>query len=277
MMVSDKMLLTELKEQLSAVSSEARSWIDENCTNIGSPGEIYLTFSMVPRFVPRNSFPAAETARFFSLLQEFGHNPDNWTCDQVGRLIVLLSAGSFEKETFVAIIRQLLDTADVYEQVSIYKSLMFLPFKDLLTQRVVDGVRTNINDVFEAIALENAYPGTYFDELAWNQLVLKSLFTAKPIRKIIGIDRRNNPRLAKMALGLAHERWAAGRMVNPDLWRLMDGYLNEKNTDEIKRLLSGTDMEKKAAILLCRNSNEPAIARLVDAGITVDYTWDDIH
>jgi len=277
MIVSDEILIGELKDQLCAINPEIRSWLNENCARLVSPGEIYLTFSMVPRFVPRNSFQAGETGRFHILLRELGHNPDNWTCDQVGRLIVLLSAGRFEGESFAAIIRQLLDTADIYEQVSIYKSLMFLPFKDLLVERVVDGVRTNINDVFEAIALENAYPGTYFEELAWNQLVLKALFTSKPIRKIIGIDKRNNPRLARMALGLAHERRAAGRMVNPDLWRLMRGYLDEKNIEEIKRLLSGTDMEKKAAILLCREAVEPAIAGLIATDTVVDFTWDDIN
>ena len=277
MIVYNEILIDELKDQLCAVNPEVRGWLDENCPKLVSPGDIYLTFSMVPRFVARSSFPVEKVGSFYTILRELGHNSDNWTCDQIGRLIVLLSAGRFEGESFAAVIRQLLDTADIYEQVSIYKSLMFLPFRDLLVARVVDGVRTNVNDVFEAIALENAYPATYFDELSWNQLVLKALFTSKPIRKIISIDKRNNPRLARMALGLACERRAAGRVVNPDLWRLMDGYLDEKNTEDIKQLLSGTDMEKKAAILLCSSSVEPTIARLVAADVVVNYTWDDIN
>lgn len=273
----DKSFLGELKILLRELSPDSLRWLEERCEKAVAPGEIYLAFSMVPRFVPREPVMPDTRNGFFIYLKELGHSVDHWTGDQIGRLMLLLSASRLEPEAYAKVISQLLDTGDIYEQVTIYKCLMFLPSRALLVNRVVDGVRTNINDVFEAIALGNAYPSIYFDELAWNQMVLKALFTSKPIRKIIGIDDRKNPRLAKMALGLAHERWAAGRMVNPDLWRLVGPYLDESHTEDLKCLLSGSEMERKAAALLCRESSNPLIAGMLPVDEVVDYTWEDIR
>jgi hypothetical protein len=71
--------------------------------------------------------------------------------------------------------------------------------------------------VFEAIACDNVYPERHFTELAYNQLVLKSLFLEVPLARVRGLATRARPELARMVLDYAAERRAAGRRVPADL------------------------------------------------------------
>ena len=43
--------------------------------------------------------------------------------------------------------------------------------------------------MFQAIACHNPYPSDYFDEAAWNQMVVKCVFVGAPIGAIIGLMR----------------------------------------------------------------------------------------
>jgi hypothetical protein len=74
--------------------------------------------------------------------------------------------------------------------------------------------------VFEAIACENPYPAAHFPELNFNQMVLKALFTGVALERVIGLDGRVTPELARMANDYASERRAAGRSVPADIWRV---------------------------------------------------------
>src|SRR5262249_39079169 len=61
------------------------------------------------------------------------------------------------------------------------------------------------------IACHNPYPFDYFDEAAWNQMVVKCVFTGAPINSIVGLDQRRNPELLQMLRDLVSELHAAGR------------------------------------------------------------------
>jgi hypothetical protein len=76
---------------------------------------------------------------------------------------------------------------------------------------------------------ENPYPSKHLDEPAWNQMVLKAFFTEKNVERITGLDERANERLASILVDYAQERQSAHRTVNPQLWRLVEKFVDVNN------------------------------------------------
>ncbi len=75
------------------------------------------------------------------------------------------------------------------------------------------------------------------------------------------MDERANARLANTLSDYANERFAAGRPVNPQLWRCVYRFMNEEIFQNIKRIFhSENAIEKEAAALACYYSNyQPAL------------------
>jgi len=141
---------------------------------------------------------------------------------------------------------KLCQSADVNELVAFYKALPLLPFPEAHAARAAEGVRTNITDVFRAVAHKNSYPAEHFDEVAWNTMVLKALFIGVPLHPIVGLDERANPRLMRMLCDYAHERWAAGRDVSPELWRCVGPHADEAAIADLKRVIETGREEERA-------------------------------
>jgi hypothetical protein len=138
------------------------------------------------------------------------------------------------------------------ELVALYSSLPFLAYPEAWKFRCTEGIRSNIATVLEAIMYDNPYPAGYLDEPAWNQMVLKAFFTEKNVDRISGLDERANKNLANILVDYAHERWAAHRSVDPQLWRLVGKFIDEQNFPDIQKLYAdGALPEKKAAALAC--------------------------
>ena len=139
--------------------------------------------------------------------------------------------------------------------------------------------------VFDAIALHNPYPEKYFSELAWNQLVLKTIFNDKPIHFIEGLQNRANEKLAVTLSDFAHERWAAGRSVPAQVWRLTGKYLTPALLPDMQHLFdSEKEEDRKAAALACNEATLPAanylLAKYTDLEKSVKsgaLTWADLE
>ena len=58
-------------------------------------------------------------------------------------------------------------------------------------------------------------------------MVLKALFVETTLAPIVGLDERANPELARILRDYAHERWAAGRPVSPELWRCVGPFATD--------------------------------------------------
>ena len=152
---------------------------------------------------------------------------------------------------------QLCATADVDELVAFYLGLAVYPDPPRHRLRAAEGLRTNMSVVFESVAHRNPYPAEQLSEEAWNQMVLKALFIGSPLHPIVGLDRRANSVLARMLCDYAHERWAAGRPVSPELWRCVGPFASGPLLADLGRVL-----ERAAARARGRRA-WPCAARLI--------------
>ncbi len=181
---------------------------------------------------------------------------ESWSVDRLGRAYLLLNLDPANKDEYFRKIENLFLAAEMSELVALYSSLPLLACPEIWVKRCSEGIRSNIGSVLEAIMYQNPYPAQNLDQSAWNQLVLKAFFTDKEIGKIIGIDSRANKDLAYILSDYAHERWAAKREVNANLWRLVGKFIDDKLFADIQRLFDdGNLLDRRAGALAISQSN----------------------
>ncbi|GEP94415.1 EboA domain-containing protein [Chitinophaga cymbidii] len=233
----------------------AQKWLDGQLTawlQQGAMQQFNLAFSAAPRFLGRAEVELLpeEKATLHPMVL------NNYTLDRLFRVWWLLQLPVQDKPAYLRAIENLFLAAEMNEQVALYSALPLLAYPEEWTARTAEGIRSNIGVVLEAIMLDNPYPARYLDEPAWNQLVLKAFFTEKPVHRIVGLDERANLVLARTLIDLAHERWAAGRVVHPLLWRLVAPFIGETNFADIERVWhSEQHAEREAAALACFSSS----------------------
>lgn len=132
--------------------------------------------------------------------------------DECGRAALLLAASAPPR-----VVRDLLRRGEVRERQAVLRVLAALPEPAALVELAVDACRTNVVTVFEAIACDNDFPARHFDDHAFGQLVLKALFVAAPVARIVGLAERTTAELVRMVDAFASERRAAGRPIPDDV------------------------------------------------------------
>jgi hypothetical protein len=115
-------------------------------------------------------------------------------------------------------------TGDSEERIALLAVLPALPDALAYVETAVEACRTNVGDVFEAIACENEYPARHFSEQAFNQMVMKAVFSGVSLSRVWGLAGRVNSELERMARDYSAERRAAGREVPADVTRLLTGH-----------------------------------------------------
>ena len=213
-----------------------------------------------------------------------GFSVDGWSIDRLGRAFLLLNLDAVNKDEYFRKIENLFLAAEMGELVALYSALPLLAYPEIWVKRCSEGVRSNIGNVMEAVMYHNPYPAQNLDQNAWNQMVLRAFFTGKEVGKITGIDSRANKELAYIISDYIHERWAAKREVNPNLWRLVGKFIDEKLFEDIKRLFEeGNLVDRKAGALAISQSNyQPAKAlltkypELVTAIENKNLNWDSL-
>lgn len=202
-------LVDELLRAVTQVNEKAGAWLVLQLTQ-NTATSVATAFSWAARKVgpqpsrleitglvtPQCGWDAATVARI-ALLLHFVHTH---AADEQNKLVTdLFYRGDTEERRAVLLCLPLVPNPDTYLLVA------------------TDSVRSHVQPVFEAIACENPYPARYFDEPAFNQMVMKAYFNGVSVARILGLQDRRNAELSRMATDFAAERNAAGRPVPPDL------------------------------------------------------------
>ena len=269
------------------LNKEACQWLHSTAKKLAeSPEdwELFTSFSAVPRHTGKQvlNFSEAELSSAESLRSHW--KPTNWTAGDLGRAYLILSFADQGEEAFLDKIEKIFLTSDMSEAVALYKGLPLYPYPEQFKDRAAEGVRSNMTNIFNAVAHHNPYPAEYLDEGAWNQIVLKALFVESSLYKIVGLDERANETLAKMLVEYAHERWSAGREVSPELWRPVGPFIDDVYLNDIQKVLNHPDkLQKQAALLAVMNSDYSGKEELLSSHENIvteikeeDINWDDI-
>ncbi len=226
------------------------AWLEQACreTPEGPDRQFFMNFSAACRHF--DGKPLNLTAHDESQAERVrtGWSPALWTEEQAARTAILLHRDPRNAERWLREVRTLFEHADLGEQVALYQALPLLPHPEALVERCAEGVRSNVVDVFQAVAHRNPYPSEYLPEPAWNQMVLKALFVEVLLAPIQGLDERANPTLARMLCDYAHERWAAKRPVSPELWRCVGPHADARGVEDLERAwVEGDGATREAA------------------------------
>ncbi|GAA4199257.1 hypothetical protein GCM10022289_09280 [Pedobacter jeongneungensis] len=231
------------------ISLEPEKWLEDFIQSPDQPAQIAKVFVMLPRKTGKLLVAVNDDQQKALDKAGFGYIR-NWTIDRLSRVWLLSNFTAVDEEQLYSTLDRLFLSAEVNEAVALYSALPFLPYPEIWVKRCAEGIRSNIGSVLEAIMENNPYPAAYLDESAWNQLVLKAFFTEKNIKLIAGLDERANLQLALTLIDYAKERWAAGRQVHPQLWRLVGKFINAEIFEDLKTGLQHYDQTEQRAIAL---------------------------
>ena len=96
-------------------------------------------------------------------------------------------------------------------------------------------------------------------------MYLKAAFMERNIKEILNIEKRANKDLARIISDYAHERWAASRDINPEIWQPTTQFLNEILLKDMNVLFKSKNIqENKAAALCCYHSNNDLAKKKLD-------------
>jgi hypothetical protein len=262
---------------------DAFGWLESRLkeARAGDVKGLNLGFSMAPRKLGKADLALSEADLQEADAARPGWDPRGWSVDQTARSLLVISLPAPEPTAYVAALDRLFAAAEMGEAVALYQALPLLPHPEAHHFRCTEGIRTNIKAVFCAIAHRNPYPAEHLSEDEWNQLVMKALFVGAALDPIVGLDKRANPALAEMLIGLAHERRAAHRPIPPELWRGVGPFADDAMLAELEQVLAaGSDIEQQAAALALSSSPHPRAKAALEKRdelrarvATGDITW----
>jgi hypothetical protein len=272
------------------VSPEALQWLDGQVEKIsGAPDSRMLTMAigLAPRKVGKS--PLDLTAQDLAAASSVrpGFDPQGWTTDQAARVLLLLaSARSPDGEKgFAARLDSLFRSGEIGEQLALLRGLPLYPHPEANLATAGEGIRSAVQPIFEAVAHRSPYPAEQFSEAMWNQMIVKTLFINSTLVPIVRLDERRNADLARMLVDYAHERWAAGRVVSPELWRCVGPFAGNRYLDDLARVFRSADRdEHRAGALALSECGTPEALALLEADAPLaasiragDLTWDRLY
>ncbi len=233
------------------LDDESGAWLRDRLAKVAAETDgdrqLYLGVGLAPRKLGKRDLDLTEAELAAADALRPGWWPGGWTIDQTARVLLLLSAPG-DAERLATRLGQLCITSDVGEAMALYRGLTLYPEPERYVGRAAEGVRTNMKGVFESVAHHTPYAAAYLSEDAWNQMVLKAIFIGTKLHPMVGLDARANPALRDMLRDYAHERWAAGRDVYPELWRCVGPVADDGALDDLERAFDTDDETEREAV-----------------------------
>ena len=261
-----KNVSTALKKLIDTnYTDEVIEWLENKIKEVvdnKSVKTLYLTYSLIGSKVSSDSDVSynstdSDVSRYLK-----NHNANQL---QLGRIYLLVKVLESDSVFFTPKISNIIQVADTVELETFLKYLILLPNPADYKNTAVDALRTNITPVFDAISLNNPYPGLYFDDAQWNQMYLKAAFMQRDLSLIMDVDKKANKELSRIISDFAHERWAASRDVNPVFWRPVGKFIDDVLLGDMKKLFeSANENERMAAALCCSASENEAAKKILD-------------
>jgi hypothetical protein len=219
-------------------------------THAANERALSVAIGLVPRRLGKAdlSLAPAELARAEALRP--GLDLGDWSVDQLARVAMMAASHAGDGDAFASRFDNFCATAEINELIALCRGLPLYPAPALIEPRAREAVRSGMKPVFEAVAHRNPYPRETFAEEAWNQMVVKAFFMGSTLWPIQGLDDRANPRLARMLIGLAQERWAAQRPVSGEVWRCVAPHADDEGIAALVHgWTTGNDKERLAIAL----------------------------
>ncbi len=260
------------------LSADQVTWIDEHSARIAAaPASNALTIAvgLASRRVGKQ--PLALSADEAAIASEVrpGLNAGDWSVDQAVRILFVLASHAGAEATFPARLDTLVRSGEIGEQIALYRGMPLYPAPDQVLATAREGIRSAMQPVYEAVAHRSPYPAEQFSEAMWNQMVVKALFIGSTLAPIQQLDERRNADLARMLVDYAHERWAAGRPVSPELWRCVGPFAGDTYFEELLRVFeSPSSIERKAAALAFAECPTPDALLILESSPAI---WSDIR
>lgn len=206
----------------SLVSENA--WLNDKLNTFSVP-QFFVVFNGIGKRVEKAPLTETQCKALSMVYPAADVNFSKWNAQDLARFAwVLKLSTAVSAEDFFQKTEQQFFAATPSEQASLLKILAILPQPDRFVSMARFATRSNVADVFLALAHHNPYPERFFDETGWNQLVLKALFNSFELAPIRGLYKRNNATLAESLKQYAKERTAAGRPLSHELWPLIHAF-----------------------------------------------------
>jgi hypothetical protein len=238
------------------VSESALSWFRDSLARIRQePGSdaVAVAIGLAPRRLGKSDLPLTPDDKARATALRRGLDPSEWSVDQAARIAFAAASYAGDDNAFIVWFDGFCSTAGLNELIALCRGLPVYPAATTLEPRAREAVRSGIKPIFEAVAHRNPYPVECFGEDAWNQMVVKAFFIGSHLWPIQDLDRRGNPRLARMLVDLAEERWAAGRPVSGEVWRCVAPHADAAGIAALGRAFeTGGDKERLSVALALR-------------------------
>jgi hypothetical protein len=219
--------LSTLVDTIKRVATEQqRQWLDETLAKLASSHDLDtdlpLAITRARRFVGQTPLGAA------AITTPIGEvTIQHWEAGNAARVALLLKAIPAQPEQQEAIIATAYRMGDEAEKAALIAAIALYADDARYKEIALDAGRTNSLPLFRALATGNPYPGAYYTEAEFNQLVLKLLFLAVNTEQVVKLQQRINPELSRMCEDYYDERIAAQRSVPADIWLSLTPYASE--------------------------------------------------